>query len=315
MCGDAVGAGNGAVAAGRRRPEAGAALLARGLSAGWAGEDRAAPVLAGVDLDLAPGERLAVVGQSGCGKSTLLHVLAGLLAPSGGEVLVDGRVVAAADLAGPGVAGCRSGHAAYMFQRDLLLPWKTVLAQRRLRGSVAAPSAAGEAGAPRRRAARRAPRSRPRRAPSSRSSVWATRCELLPPRALRAACGSASPWRARSCWVADSSCSTSPSAAWTRSLGRRCSCWLLDVMEAHPATWVLVTHDVREAVLLGDRVAVLAGRPARLDGWLDVPLGRRERRALARAEAGGEAGADAAIGEAGETLRSLAAEARRMLMD
>ena len=35
--------------------------------------------------------------------------------------------------------------------------------------------------------------------------------------------------------------------------------WLLDVMEAHPATWVLVTHDVREAVLLGDRVAVLAG--------------------------------------------------------
>ena len=39
--------------------------------------------------------------------------------------------------------------------------------------------------------------------------------------------------------------------------------WLLDVMEAHPATWVLVTHDVREAVLLGDRVAVLAGRPSR----------------------------------------------------
>ena len=62
--------------------------------------------------------------------------------------------------------------------------------------------------------------------------------------------------------------------------------WLLDVMAAHPATWVLVTHDVDEAVLLGDQVAVLCGRPARLGGWSPAALSRARRRGLAAAAAG-----------------------------
>ena len=101
------------------------------------------PVLGPLDFALAPGQRLAVVGESGCGKSTLLHVLAGLLAPPAGEVLVDGRVVAAADLGARGAPGCRSGHAAYMFQRDLLLPWKTVLANAVFAAQVAGRAAGG----------------------------------------------------------------------------------------------------------------------------------------------------------------------------
>jgi ABC-type taurine transport system ATPase subunit len=52
-------------------------------------------------------------------------------------------------------------------------------------------------------------------------------------------------------------------------------------MAGHPATWVLVTHDVEEAVLLGDHVAVLHGRPACLAAWTDVPLSRDERRRVA----------------------------------
>ncbi|MCZ7664347.1 MAG: ATP-binding cassette domain-containing protein [Thermoleophilia bacterium] len=97
--------------------------------------------------------------------------------------------------------------------------------------------------------------------------------------------------------------------------------WLLDVMEAHPATWVLVTHDVREAVLLGDRVAVLAGRPARLEGWVPIPLGRGVRRALAAAEAGEEPAVPAAdpvapggvAPAAGEEMRSLIRRVRQLL--
>lgn len=63
-----------------------ATLTARDLTAGWSAE---APCVRGLDLDLAPGSRLAVVGPSGSGKSTLLATLAGLLAPLGGEVSTD----------------------------------------------------------------------------------------------------------------------------------------------------------------------------------------------------------------------------------
>ena len=63
-----------------------ATLTARDLTAGWSAE---APCVRGLDLDLAPGSRLAVVGPSGSGKSTLLATFAGLLAPLGGEVSSD----------------------------------------------------------------------------------------------------------------------------------------------------------------------------------------------------------------------------------
>ena len=63
-------------------------------------------VLQGLDLDVAPGEFLAIVGGSGCGKSTLLSLVAGLAAPTSGTVQVGGKV-------------------ALMFQEATLLPWLT----------------------------------------------------------------------------------------------------------------------------------------------------------------------------------------------
>src|SRR5438309_29786 len=73
--------------------------------------------VAGVSLTVADGEVVSLIGPSGCGKSTLLNIGAGLYAPSEGAAFVDGEKVE-----GP------NAHVAFMLQKDLLLPWRTVAA-------------------------------------------------------------------------------------------------------------------------------------------------------------------------------------------
>ena len=272
-----------------------AAVTVRGLTAGYTTRREFTSVVGPLDFALAPGERLAVVGESGCGKSTLLHVLAGLLAPPAGEVLVDGGVVAAADLGAPGAPGCRSGHAAYMFQRDLLLPWKNVLAN-----ACFAAEVGGRASGAHARALAMlqefglgdALEALPRQLSGGMRQRVALARTLVLERGLV---------------LLDEPFGSLDALTRVELQG-----WLLDVMEAHPATWVLVTHDVREAVLLGDRVAVLAGRPARLEGWVTVSLSAEERRALAGLEAGLEADERAAPAdpEAAASMLALTAQVR-----
>ncbi len=76
---------------------------------------RAAPVLDAIDLEIAAGQRLAIVGRSGAGKSTMLHILAGLIRPTAGRVEIDGETVR-----GP------SPRWNVMFQQASLYPWMTV---------------------------------------------------------------------------------------------------------------------------------------------------------------------------------------------
>src|SRR5215217_2936628 len=94
-------------------------LEVRDLAATYENRGMVVPVLADVSLSLAAGELVAVIGPSGSGKSTLLDVIAGLIEPDRGEVRLDGERLPAAG---------RLGRTAYMRQRDLLLPWRTVVA-------------------------------------------------------------------------------------------------------------------------------------------------------------------------------------------
>jgi NitT/TauT family transport system ATP-binding protein len=86
------------------------------LSVTYHGVDADVSALGGVDLTLADGDSVAIIGSSGCGKSTLLLTVAGLVSPTGGLVEVGGEPVA-----GPRI------HTSLILQDFGLLPWKTVL--------------------------------------------------------------------------------------------------------------------------------------------------------------------------------------------
>lgn len=80
------------------------------------GEPEEVEAIRRISFELEKGETLAIVGPSGCGKSTLFNAIAGLIEPSSGSVIVEGKRVDRA-----------TGHVGYMLQKDLLLPWRSVL--------------------------------------------------------------------------------------------------------------------------------------------------------------------------------------------
>ncbi|MGW5638723.1 ABC transporter ATP-binding protein [Streptomyces sp. NPDC003832] len=220
---------------------AGTRLTLRGAVLGRPG----APVLEGVDLDAVPGGILTVVGPSGCGKSTLLRTLAGLLAPLGGEVTQDGG-----PLTGP------AADRALVFQEDALLPWRT------LRANVELPLAI--AGLP--RAERR-----------ERAEGWLARVGLsahsrhLPHRVSggqrqRAQLARALAATPRAVLMDE------PFGALDAQTRAGMQDLLVEVLRGTGATVVFVTHDVDEALFLGDRVALLGA--GRLVAVRDVPRPR-----------------------------------------
>ncbi len=78
----------------------------------------AIPILADVSFQAAAGDFVCLLGPNGCGKTTLLRIIGGLEPPSGGEVRLDGRPVAA--------DGRSDLHVGVVFQEDRLLPWRTL---------------------------------------------------------------------------------------------------------------------------------------------------------------------------------------------
>jgi ABC-type nitrate/sulfonate/bicarbonate transport system ATPase subunit len=205
------------------------------------------PALEATDLEVGHGELVSIVGPSGCGKSTLFNVAAGLLEPTAGSVTIDGR-----DTTG------RRGQVGYMLQKDLLLPWRTVLDNVILGLEVR--------GVPK-RTAREQVRPYLQRYgldgfeahyPSQLSGGMRQRAALM-----RTLLGEPEivlldePFGALD--------------AQTRALMQE---WLLAVKSEFDKTILLVTHDVDEAVLLSDRVHVMSARPGHIKSTITIDLPR-----------------------------------------
>jgi len=209
-------------------------------------------VLDGVDVRVPFHGRLGIVGRSGVGKSTLLSLVAGLDEPDAGSVTVCGRASAPARLA----------QCALMPQRDCLLPWRTALDNACL--------ALENSGVPRKEARRRA-------APLF-ARLGLAGAELLRPAHL------SSGMRQRVAFLRtllagkETLLLDEPFGALDAITRAELQEWLLAALAGEPRTILLVTHDVEEALLLCERVVVLAdGRVAlELDADLPREVSRRE---------------------------------------
>ena len=207
----------------------------------------ALPVLDGVSLTVPSGGFVAVVGPSGCGKSTLFDVVAGLERPDAGRVLVDG-----ADATG------RTDSFAYMPQQDLLFPWRTVLDNTTLGLEVAGM---------RRRAARE--RARPLFAEFGLDGFETVRPGELSGGMRQRAALLRTVVQDRPVLLLDE-----PFGALDALTRTEMQLWLSRMRARFDWTVLLVTHDVREAVLLADRVVVLAPRPTSVRRVVTVDLPR-----------------------------------------
>ncbi len=208
------------------------------------------PVLEEVDLFAREGEFVTLIGPSGCGKSTLLNIVAGLADPTSGAIRIDGHP-----------ATHRIGSVGYMPQKDLLMPWRTVLDNTLLGLELQ--------GVPREVARKKALalfelfglKSFENAYPATLSGGMRQRAAFL-----------RTVLTDRPIMLLDEPFGALD--ALTRSSMQE---WLLQLWDNLHKTILFITHDVDEAVLLSDRVYVLTARPGRVKLVLEIDLPRPRR--------------------------------------
>ena len=213
------------------------------------GQDRHL-VLDDVSLTIDRGEFVSLIGPSGCGKSTLLKLVAGLLAPDAGRIVVDGSSVTAAT---------RAKALGLVPQAPALLPWRTVLSNvelpmkinrkanqgRALRDPVQVLESMGLGGALKRRPAELSG--------GMQQRVAIARAFVFDPGVL----------------LMDE-----PFSALDELNRDQQRMDLLSFWQSNRKAVLFVTHSVPEAVILSDRIIVMSAHPGRIHGVVDVPLPR-----------------------------------------
>lgn len=202
-----------------------------------------------IDLTVEQGEFVCLIGPSGCGKSTLLKIIGGLLAPTGGEVLLSGKRVKDPPQ-----------EAAMMFQKPVLLEWRTIL------DNVILPLEV--------RFGRKTAKKAADRAAGLLSMVGLDGFESRYPNELSGGMQQ----RAAICRMLIGEPSVllldEPFAALDELTRERLNLELADIVSDAEKATVLVTHNIGEGVFLSDRVVVLSPRPGRVAGIVKIPFER-----------------------------------------
>jgi NitT/TauT family transport system ATP-binding protein len=216
-------------------------------------------VLAGVSLGVGPQEFVTLLGPSGCGKSTICNVVAGLVRPDAGTVTISPGVAAAAGPPGGG-RSTGPGRVAYMQQKDLLLPWRTVLDNAILGLEIQGTPRAAARDEARAMLRRFGLEGFERAYPATLSGGMRQRVALVRTLLCR-----------RDLLVLDE-----PFGALDAMTRAAMQGYLLRLREEFGRTVLFITHDVEEAVLLSDRIYVMAARPGRIrvERRLDLPRPR-----------------------------------------
>lgn len=224
----------------RTDEESGALLCARDIAKYYLGE----PVIEDVNLSVNAEETVALIGMSGIGKSTLFHILAGILPPDEGRVLLSGEDIT-----------CIPGRVGYMLQKDLLMPYKTILQ------NVSLPLILkGQ---------------RKKDAYEKASSYFAlfglSGCEHRYPGTLSGG------MRRRAAllrtYLTDSPIILldEPFSALDSITGEEIWSWYLDVSRRVGFSTLFITHDISEALRYAGRIYVMSGKPGKITAEIRDP--------------------------------------------
>jgi ABC-type nitrate/sulfonate/bicarbonate transport system ATPase subunit len=210
--------------------------------------------LAPITLSIPQGRFVSLIGPSGCGKSTIFNIIAGLLEPTGGRVLIDG-----ADATGT------IGRVGYMLQKDLLLPWRTVLDNVILGMEIqGVPLAEARA-----------------RALPLLQRYGLAGFEYLYPNSLSGGMRQRAALLRTLLFDTDVILLDEPFGALDAQTKLQMQEWLMALWSDFRKTVVFVTHDVEEAIYLSDELYVMGTRPGCIIDTVPVDLPRPRLRTTA----------------------------------
>ena len=222
-------------------------LKVLGVSKSFDGES----VIRDIHIELREGELVSLLGISGGGKTTLFNVIAGLSLPDQGQVLLDGR-----DITG------QPGNVSYMLQKDLLLPYRTIV------DNVALPLRIKGAG---KKEARE-------KASAYFGQFGLEGTEMKYPGQLSGGMRQRAALLRTYLFSADVALLDEPFSALDMLTKGAVHSWYLDVMERIRLSTLFITHDIDEAILLSDRIYLLTGRPGQITGELVIKEPRPRRK-------------------------------------